>query len=88
MSRLSTRQVAVLRRLAQMGPVGGRACTRWVARGAAITTAQAYAACRRLEFMGLAREVQPHTWAASSSGQQWLRYLDAGRPWLVRGAAR
>ncbi len=79
----SPNQVAVLRRAEASS---GMACTTWL-RPDGMTVRQTYAACVRLESYGLmARSPRwVSGWSISSSGQQWLRSLDAGRPWMVRG---
>ncbi len=80
----SANQVSVLRRAAEAA--SGQACTTWL-RPDSMTVRQTYAACIRLESYGLmARNPRwASGWSISSSGQQWLRSLDAGRPWMVRG---
>lgn len=86
MSRLTERQVSVLRR-AQAS--GGHGCTNFLTPPG-MTVAQTGAVCRQLEPKGyMAR--QPNyrqAWGITSSGIQWLRSLDAGRPWMVRGKSR
>lgn len=83
MSLLSPNQIAVLRRAASHE---GDACTNWLTPDG-MTVAQTWAACSQLEHKGyLARRPSARTaWGATSSGRQWLRSLDAGRPWMVRG---
>lgn len=81
--QLTERQVAVMRRSRTSE---GAACTNWLTPPG-MTTAQTSAVCRQLEARGLmTRESHyRHAWRITSSGNQWLRSLDAGRPWMVRG---
>lgn len=84
--KLTPRQVAVLRRATS---TDGPACTTWLTPSD-MTVAQTYAVVRRLESKGLIVRHRPGStsWKATSSGRQWLRSLDAGRPWMVRGWKR
>jgi len=83
MEQLTQRQVAVLRRARE---AGGGACTTYLTP-TGMTVAQTGAVCRQLEPKGyMARERHyRQSWKITSSGVQWLRSLDAGRPWMVRG---
>lgn len=83
MGRLTERQVAVLRRAAT-NPHD--ACTTWICPEG-MTVAQTGNVCRQLEAKGyMARRATcDRSWGITSSGRQWLRSLDAGRPWMVRG---
>lgn len=86
MSNLTERQVTVLRRAAS---IEGDACTNWLTPPG-MTVAQTGAVCRQLEPKGFMarRRWGSHMWLITSSGRQWLRSLDAGRPWMVRGWKR
>jgi hypothetical protein len=82
MSKLTVRQVAVLRRA---DATTSAACTTWLCP-AGMTVAQTGNVCRQLEPKGyMVRE--RGAWRITSSGHQWLRSLDAGRPWMVRKPA-
>lgn len=83
MSGLTERQVAVMRRAAE---TDSDACTNWLTPKG-MTVAQTGNVCRQLEAKGYMarRATYAHAWGITSSGRQWLRSLDAGRPWMVRG---
>lgn len=82
-AQLTERQVRVLRR-ALSAPSG--ACTTHLTPSD-MTVAQTGSCCRQLEAKGyMARQAHySRAWSITSSGTQWLRSLDAGRPWMVRG---
>jgi len=86
MGELTQRQVAVLRR-ARLAASG--ACTTYLTP-AGMTVRQTGEVCRQLDRRGyMKRERQGgRMWRITSSGIQWLRSLDTGRPWMVRGYKR
>lgn len=85
--QITERQLAVLRALIA---AQGAASTTWIARAAKLSTVQAAASCRQMDSKGLVERYPSGSvfWRASTSGVQWLRYFEAGRPWLIRGHAR
>lgn len=86
MGELTQRQVAVLR---EARAANGRACTTYLTPPG-MTVAQTGNVCRQLEAKGyMERQLSyRRAWGITSSGVQWLRSLDAGRPWMVRGWKR
>lgn len=82
--KLTERQVAVMRRARSSTSA---ACTTALTPSG-MNVAQTGAACRQLERRGFMAR-QPNyrqAWQITTSGIQWLRSLDAGRPWMVRQA--
>ena len=86
MTRLTERQVAVLRRARERS--GPASTTRLAPTH--LTVAQTATVCRQLEPKGyMVREHHyDRAWSITDSGIQWLRSLDAGRPWMVKGCGR
>lgn len=82
-AKLTERQVAVMRRAREFS---SDACTNALTP-AGMTVAQTGAVCRQLDRKGFMqrRATWSQAWSITSSGIQWLRSLDAGRPWMVRG---
>lgn len=82
--KLTERQVAVMRRARE---ATSEACTTALTP-AGMNVAQTGTVCRQLERRGFMAR-QPHyrqAWKITTSGIQWLRSLDAGRPWMIRQA--
>ncbi len=87
MTKLTQMQVAVLRAAVECARTGsGEACTTYLCPPE-MTVKQTWRACFQLEGKGLMerRAFSSSVWRATTSGTQWLRSLDAGRPWMVRG---
>lgn len=91
MSKLNARAVAILRAAPIDDGRPAEACTTWYANRClpGVSTSQARATLRLLERKGFMETARGAClFRITSSGIQWLRSLDAGRPWMVRGYKR